>query len=220
MPMQNRPVGYPLSITDAAVLAKVAPVKIRQFVHAGLLPCLLYRDGAHTEWFNAEDIREFTQTLRGVQDAGMVERRIHEIGDALLEYLAANPPLAEYDVALAERMPVLARARSGRIHAHVQPDALARWAELHSARRWPAATLEPAVTATLEKLGAVRLRGLTPLTGGGQRWHYWWRLPTSYWSVSPDLESVIEGITAREPDEQVSTRGGTALAEPMQPIDE
>jgi len=220
MTKQNRPVGYPLSITDAALLAKVKPEKIREFVHAGLLPCLVFRDGSHTEWFNADDIRDFVDLLAGIKDASMEERRVHEVGEALRAYLAALPPLAEYDVAAAEGTPVLARARSGRIHAHVQPAAVARWAEVNLGQRFPAATLETSVAATLKSLGAVRMRGLTPITGGPQRWHYWWRLPLTFWSASPELSTLLEGLTAREPGEELAVRSGVAtLTEPMQALE-
>jgi hypothetical protein len=221
MSMQNRPVGYPLSITDAAMLAKVPPIKIREFVCAGLLPCLLFPTGSHSEWFNADDIRAFANMLAGIEDADMAARRVHEVGEALRAYLTALPPLTEYDVALVEGAPVLAKSRSGRVHAHVQPHQISAWTEQHLGRKYPSATLEGTVERTLKELGAVRMRGLTPLTGSGQRWHYWWRLPLTYWSASPELMTLLEGLTAREDGERVTVRSGKAqLVEPMREFGE
>ena len=215
MTKQNRPVGYPLSITDASVLAKTTPDKIRDFVRAGLVPCLLFRDGSHTEWFNAEDVRELAETLLNISEGTMTERRVHEIGDAVREYLAAFPPLAEYDVAVSDGMPVLARSHSGALYAHVQAKQVARFAENNLPDK-PSAWLETSVEHALKAMGAVRMRGVRPVTGGPQRWHYWWRLPLSMWSASPELVTLIEGLSAREPGERVTVRGGSpALAEPM-----
>lgn len=201
---------FPLTLTDAVVLLGVSPAQLRGYVKGGLLPCLLHRrqHGGDAEWFNGDDLAELRRLLDGKADAGREQRHIVDIVDGLHAYLAENPPLASYDEAVANRMPVLARSRHGRLHAHVQAAALADWVAAHR-DDLPTASFELTAAKALESLGAVRIRGISPLGGGKQRWQYWFRLPLHVWSASPELSTLLDSLAgAREDDEKITKRGG------------
>lgn len=198
---------YTLSATDAVMLSGASVDKIRNYVSAGLLDCLLSRRPGGTEWFAPADVEEFAKSLRGLAKASMDARRVSEIGDALRAYLTARPPLADYDDALAANAPVLAKTRSGVLHAHVQPDVLAAWADTHCPDQ-PSAWIVGPVRAGLKLLGAVQVRGISGLGGGGQRWHVWWRLPLTIWAASPELSALPHSVGgARETGEKLRRIG-------------
>lgn len=207
--MQPEARGFPLSLSDAVAALGITPSQLRGYVRGGLLPCLLLRarTGGEVEWFNPDDLTALHELLSHKGDAERQQRRIVDIVDGLHAYLAENPPLADYDQAIQRRMPVLARSRQGRLHAHVQSGALADWI---AAQRpdLVTASIETTAIAAMESLDAVRIRGLSPLNGGKQRWQYWFRLPLHVWSASPELESLVYSLAgAREDEEQVTQRG-------------
>lgn len=209
--------SFPLSITDAVTLTELTPAQLRTYVGAGLLPCLIEKHGANVEWFNPEDLAELRSLVEGKADAAREERRAIDAAEGLRLYLAAQPPLADYDRAIETHSPVLARSRSGKLHAHVQSGPVAEWLARHHPE-YPTATIETTLMQSLVSLGASRVRGITPAVGGPQRWHNWYRLPLHVWAASPDLETLIMSMgTAREDGEVVTRRGGQPpeLAEPM-----
>lgn len=208
MPKHDEPRSYPLSLTDAVTLTDLSPAQLRSFVGAGLVPCLIERGPGDDEWFNPDDLAELRRLLDGKADAERDQRRAIDAAEGLRLYLEAHPPLIDYDQAIESRSPVLARSRSGRLHAHVQSGPVAEWLAAHHPE-FPTATIESTLMQSLALLGASRVRGITPAAGGPQRWQYWYRLPLHVWSASPDLESMIVSMgTAREDGERVTRRGG------------
>lgn len=218
MPKHHEARSFPLSMDDAAVLIELSPAQLRTYVGAGLLPCLIEKHAANVEWFNADDLAELRSLLDGKADADREQRRAIDAAEGLRHYLTAHPPLADYDRAIETASPVLARSRSGKLHAHVQSGPVAEWLAAHHPE-FPTATIETTLMQSLTLLGASRVRGITPASGGAQRWHNWYRLPLHVWAASPDLEALITSMgTAREDGEQVTRRGGQppTLVEPMQ----
>lgn len=214
---------YPVPLDDAVRLTELSPGKLRDLVRAGFLPCLLLRKPGTNcdEWFNVDDLRLARKLLKGLPDAGMDERRTIDTGDAVRAYLEENPPVADYDVALENTWPVMARGRSGRIYAHVQARPVAEFARTRLKDK-PNAHFESSVVPALRRLGATQLRGIRGLTEGPQRWHMWWRLPLSMWSASPELESLmVSGLSAREQDEPVTVsrdRKDSYLRDPLRAL--
>lgn len=204
---------FTVSLSDAVALTGASPAQLRGYVKGGLLDCLLRRGGSEREWFTPDQLVELKNLLDGKVDAEREQRRVVDVVDGLRAYLAELPPLADYDQAIAQRAPVLARSRSGRLHAHVQAAALADWIA-RNRKDLPTASFELTVAKSLESIGAVRVRGISPLGGGGkQRWQYWFRLPLHTWAASPELESLLYSLTgAREDGEHVTRRrGGPAV---------
>jgi hypothetical protein len=208
MPKHAEARSYPLSMSDAATITELNPAQLRSYVGAGLLPCLIERGTGDDEWFNPDDLAELHQLLEGKADADKERRRAIDAAEGLRLYLEAHPPLIDYDRAIETRSPVLARSRAGKLHAHVQSGAVAQWLTAHHPEL-PTAGIEPTLMQSLSALGAARIRGITPATGGPQRWQYWYRLPLHVWSASPDLESLVVSMgSAREDGETVVQRGG------------
>lgn len=209
--------AYQLSIDDVAVLLGVTPGKVRDLVRAGLAPCLIAKvPGTTGEWFDPATLDILRRALKG--GGPMDERRANEVSDAVRAYVKAFPPLANYDAALEQKTPVLARSRSDRVYAHVQSDVVADFTrENHP--ELPNAWFPHTVASGLKQLGATQVRGIRGLGEGPQRWHTWWRLPLSMWSASPELESLlISGLSSREEDEPVSVskdRQDSYLRDPL-----
>lgn len=211
---------YTLSITDAVVMSGVSVGKIRDLVLAGLLPCLIDRRDGGTEWFDPDDVRSLVQLRRDMDKglpATMDARRVDQVGDALRRYLEALKPRADYDEALTAKAPVLAKTRSGVIHAHVQADVLAAWADVNCSDL-PTAWLLGPVRSGLKLLGAIQVRGIAGLSGTGQRWHTWHRLPLTVWSAIPEHQELRYNLDgAREQGERVQRSGDeTILADPLE----
>ena len=209
--------GYTLTATETADLAEVTLPRLRSLVAGGLIPCLLWHTEGGDEWFHPEDVRTLQGLLSAKAEAAKSERRVMDTSEAIQRYLAERPPVGDYDQAIERGFPVIARSRSGRLHAHVQADTVAKWVEANHPEL-PTATIETTLAPTLAELGAPRIRGLSSLYGGGQRWHWWHRLPLHMWSASPELASMLHSMAgAREDGEQVTRRGGQPphLAEPM-----
>lgn len=205
MSKHDIPRAYPLSMTDAVELSGATPGQLRDFARAGLLPCLTERAPGGEEWFNPDDLAEVKLTFSTIANAPTDERRVHNVGEALRRYLEARPPLADYDAALESGSPVLARSKSGTTYAHVHPQVLADWADVHCPDL-PASWILGPVRAALKLLGAAQVRGIRPVTGGDQRWHTWYRLPVSIWAATPEVQTLLQGLGgAREFGEK--TRG-------------
>jgi hypothetical protein len=214
--------GYTLTATETAELAEVTLPRLRSLVAGGLLPCLLWHTASGDEWFHPDDVRTLRELLSTKAEAAKSERRVMDTSEAIQRYLVERPPIGDYDQAIERGFPVIARSRAGRLHAHVQADVLASWVEANHPEL-PTASIEMSLASTLVELGAPRIRGLSALYGGGQRWHYWYRLPLHMWSASPDLASMLHSMAGgREDGERVVRRGHQPprLAEPMRVGDE
>lgn len=206
---------YPLSLEEAAKLADVTPAQLRDLVRCGRVPCLLLTNG---EWFNHDDITEHREIM-AKSSASMHERRALDLGDALRAYLTERPPLVDYDEAIIADAPVLARALDGTVFAHVQPGSVVAFAQ--SKGRWVNVQAAEAVRQALTAMGSVKVRGIRPLTGGKQRWNFWFRVPLGIWSMNPEHASLLADIGGTRHGEQVKRTAavGVHLTSPMQSVD-
>src|SRR3954463_3054993 len=184
---------YPLSMAEASVLSGLNPRQIRDFASAGMVTVLLENGPGGPEWFNADDVRDLQKQVATITDQEMDMRRVHDLGEALRAYMAQFPPLVDYDAALETDSPVLGRAKSGSIYAHVQPESIANFAGANCPTL-PSAWTPIAVRKSLELIGAVRMRGLRPIGGGEQRWQVWYRLPLTYWASTIEVQNLISSL--------------------------
>lgn len=183
---------YPLNIIDAAKIGEKTIFNLRDLVVSGKLSCLVNVDPDGVEWFNLEDVR-LARDILAVADSNSTDhRRAIQVGEVVRAYLEAHPPLADYNEAVGRSAPVLAKGAGGTIFAHVQLDTVAEFARDQD--MGPLAQLPTSLGIGLKNMGARKVRGIRGLTGGDQKWHYWYRLPVTLWSVSPDLGTVLHTL--------------------------
>lgn len=221
MTLQFEPRPYPLSIADAARVAHRTPGEIRDLVASKLLSCLVLADAEGTEWFNAEDVRVACQGIEASGPDSLDYRRALQAGAAIRKYLEKVPPVADYDDAIERNAPLLAKTKKGRIFAHIQPEVACEFIRANSTE-WPLAELPTSLRIALKAMGALKVRGIRGLTGGEQRWHYWYRLPQTTWSAAPELGTVLQNLAGMRDEGEKMTRreGGEAeLADPINPVD-
>lgn len=201
---QKRPnyaaLGFVLTVDDAQeVLELSCPGEVYDLVRAGVLAAL-YLDGAVL--FHPEELTAFDFLRR--RDLTDPTVRIALRAQAVIRaYLAARPPLPDYDEAVLRQSPLLVAVKRRSVVC-VQESALMAFhngsdaVQLHQDVPITSVSLR----SGMEQVGMLRMRGFVAEAdrgSGAQRWTWWWRLPDSLVSdVLPEVGLVLhEGEGAR-----------------------
>ncbi len=164
-------------------------------------------EARHARFRKVHDLVTADETVRGV------------VQQVIREYLAAMPPVDDYDVALATDSPLWGSSKNGRT-LNIRTHAVVAYRQRTDGR---VPVTSSGVDAALERIGALRVRGLTPAAtpGGKQRWGMWWRIPPSLLDGENEdtlATDLLCGV--REPDEEVRRRAGAhvMLSDPLEAI--
>jgi hypothetical protein len=188
--------AFLLDIDAAAGVLDVSPTRLVDLVRAGCVSALLVRPSDTTDRpplrFAPDLLIRDHELLRTADHVHRVAE-VDAVATALRAYLAACPPTADYDAALAGDLPVLARNRQAEPCAHIRADVLQ--ARIQPDRRPGepdgALVLPSRMAWALSRLGCVRRNGLRPMGGGPQRWEAWWRVPMWFWP-DPGTDTVAD----------------------------
>jgi hypothetical protein len=193
-----------LTIDDAREVLDLDDIaQVADLVRAGALRALLTKDADFGLMFHPDELAAYdAERQRGQAGVPEVSTAVRAQG-IIRAYLAARPPLDGYNQAVLQQRP-LRVAVKGRSVLGVQVAALL---EFHN--RSDAVQLQQAapitsgsLTAALERIDAVRMRGFIAEADRGtsvQRWAWWWRLPDSLVEGTVPLPGVMvhEGERAK-----------------------
>lgn len=204
--------GFTCTVDDVAELLELTRAEAIDLIRARDLPCLLKSAStpAHPATFlvHADEVR----ALAHRKEHGLLssDERLRAVTQVRLrEYLQAMPPVEDYDEAIEFGYPLWGRASGGKRTLNVRPDAVQAF--LLDRDPLCGATVS-AIVMTLERLGAVKVRGVVPWSqqGGKQRWGTMYRVPQSLLD-GDSLDLLVRDVTAsqREPDEEVRRRPGS-----------
>lgn len=214
-----RSLGFVLTAGDVAEVLECTTAQTLDLLRAGDISALITStagpmtplmflfhpdEARHAQVRRTHDLVTADETVRGL------------VQQVLRDYLADVPPVEDYDVALETNAPLWGSSRNGRT-LNVRTDAVLAYRR-RTDGRVPVTT--SGVEATLDRLGALRVRGLVPAAtpGGKQRWGTWWRVPPSLLAGEDEdalAADLVYGV--RDPDEEVRRRAGAhaVLAEPL-----
>jgi hypothetical protein len=204
--------GFPLSLTQAARVLEVTPDAVVDLVRAGHLGAYLCPATESAERpplrFHPGALPLLATRLRDV-DSDVNESL--GIAAGLREYLAQRTPADSHRDAVAAGRPVLAKAKTGQIYAHINPKVLQSFLlerDLQG-RRGVRLAITETVTNGLTQLGCTRMRGIRPIGDLKQVWEVWWRVPHSIYSLDPDDAGRVDDFPAfggaRESGEPVAS---------------
>jgi hypothetical protein len=171
-----------LTMEQASALTGVPASTLRAQVDLAGAPVLWGQLAADVQPEPFVTVRTATELARRVDvvSAQNVESRVMEIRAALRDYLAARPPVREYDTAVSTGTPYVARMgnRHGMDVAHIQVSAFQAFQRERSA---PVVDqMGDRIESALDFLGARMMRGLRD-ERGVSRGRTWWRLPATMW---------------------------------------
>jgi hypothetical protein len=211
--------GFAFTAADVSATLGIDPAAVNDLVRSGDLACLVVRTSEAMPrpklLFHPDDVRDFGRRMRSdrLSVSAALTARIQPL---LREYLREVPAVEDYDEALALDAPLLAGTRSGADALHIRTQSVA---DFH-ARAHPAEegiVTASAVQTVLERLGALRVRGLTGVAdrGGKQRWGVWWRVPLSLIDGGNESAAAADAaLGVRLGGEKVTKRGrGPAFLE-------
>jgi hypothetical protein len=205
--------GFTLTVNDAAELLSLTRAETLDLIRARDLPSLLLSSptpmSPATFLLHVDEVRALAGRMESQELTS--DERIRSLTQARLrDYLAACPPVDDYDEAIECGHPLWGRVLGGRRTLNVRADAIRDF----FARIDPLMSMtESSIAMTLERLGGVKVRGVVPwaTVGGKQRWATMYRIPQSL--LDGDSEDVlVRDVTAgqREPGEEVRRRPGSA----------
>jgi len=197
-PLTGPAANFHVTLTEAARRLGLPPPAVCDLVRAGHLGALLAATHEVAERpplrFCEESLAEIHAALF-VPDAPQLAAKpalravsaLHAVASALRDYLATRPPTDSAEVAESQRLPLLSKARSGAIYAHVRTEPVAELARrLATGHAKVRLAVDSETVEALRRLGCQQVRGVYPLGGGRQSWKTWWRVPLSVWSVERD----------------------------------
>lgn len=188
--------AFTLPLTEAAAVLEMTPTELADLVRGGCAYALLVPPSEVTDrpplCFSPGLLRDLRQRLESRADESEAAE-VRTVANALRSYLAAHRPTEDYDEALRRQVPVLLRNRSGRVLAHVQLEWIINEVERTKPMAGPGSFshLPRHTTEVLVRLGCLNVKGSRPLGGGPQRWHSWWRIPRSIWSVDGAFDGDV-----------------------------
>ena len=187
--------GFTLTADDAADVLGTSGAEVVDLIREGMLPAFVWAPFpmAPLRFFLHPDVvTDYARRRRA--DILTADDTVRPAAlKALRRYLADYPPTGDYDLALEKRLPLWGSTRSGRA-LHIRP------ADVVAAHDDPRVILtESALVNALERVRAVRVRGVVPLDdrGGKQRWSGWWRVPTSLLDGTDEdaaAADVLQGV--------------------------
>jgi hypothetical protein len=204
--------GFTYTVDDAAEVLNLTRAETLDLVRARDLPSLLMSASTPTHpatfLIHADEVRALA--YRREHSLLSSDERLRAVTQVRLrEYLKAMPPVEDYDEAIEFGYPLWGRTSGGKRTLNVRPDAVQTY--LLGQDPLCGATTS-AVIMTLERLGAVKVRGVVPWTtqGGKQRWGTMYRIPQSLLD-GDSLDLLVRDVTAgqREPGEEVRRRPGS-----------
>ena len=228
MPEINyKALGFVLSSSDAAEVLGNSIGEVHDLVRSGELTALVSSPGPLAPLmfhFHPDEVSQTEVRLRKLSNGSTLSTDVRNrvrVQKALRAYLEAVPASGDYDTALAGNAPLWGRTRNGTPVLHVRAEAVASFGTVADG----IPVTMSMTRAALDYLGALRVRGITPVNEPGQqRWGVWFRLADGFAPGDDDESAVIRGIIfgAREPGERVTRRGmGPAyLADSLDPDSE
>jgi hypothetical protein len=202
--------AFTLAPGDAARALGLTATELADLVRTGRLPTLLGPfDGSPPVRFAPDVLAAFATAMAEARvDAATLE--LMTASRVLRRYLEQAPPVADYGEAVEMSAPLLSRARSREVYAHVSAKAFAERMRRETGdlvwRVQGAADAE----RVLRALGCVKVRGIRALDSPQrQRWSWWFRVPLSLWSLEGSARDPFTAITdwpalgrsSREPGE-------------------
>lgn len=204
--------GFTLTAADVATVLGIDTAAVNDLVRSSDLVHLSVRSSESMPrpklLFHPDDVRDYGRRMRTSQlsvSAALTGR----VQPVLRAYLRDIPAVDDYDEALTLDAPLLAGTRSGADALHVRTQSVADW----HVRAHPVEAglvTASAVQTVLERLGALRVRGLTGAAdrGGKQRWGVWWRVPLSLIDGENEgAASVDAALGVRVNGEKVTKHG-------------
>lgn len=207
--------GFTVTVDDAAELLKLTRAEVLDLIRARDLPSMLLAaptPAAPAAFrIHVDELRALAERVANRELT--VDERIRALTQThLREYLAACPPVEDYDEAAECGLPLWGRTSGGKRTLNVFASAVRNYVEMLD----PQTTLtESAIAMTLQRLGGVRVRGVIPWStpGGKQRWATMYRIPQSLLPAgAADETAVARDVTMpqREPGEEVRRQAGSA----------
>lgn len=208
MSTDDSPAGWGFTFTtdDAADVLGVATAEVVDLIRVGTLPALTWAPSpmAPLRFFlRPESVTAYAR--RRELDTLLADETVRPVAlRALRSYLERFPPTDDYDLAVETRRPLWGSTRNGRA-LHI------RTADVVAAHDDVRAVLtESGLVNALERVRAVRIRGVVPASerGGKQRWGGWWRIPTSLLDgLDSDAAAadMLQGVV--ESGERLTRRG-------------
>lgn len=205
--------GFALTVDDAAGMLSLTRAEVLDLIRARDLPSLLL--AAPTPLAPAafrlhhDEVRRLAERMANRELT--VDERIRALTQTRLrEYLAANPPVQDYDEAVEYDAPLWARSAGGKRTLNVFASSVRKYVESLD----PMTTLtESSIAMTLERMGGVKVRGVVPFSapGGKQRWGAMYRIPQSLLHRE-DETALARDVTMsqREPEEEFRRSPGSA----------
>lgn len=202
--------GFALDLAAAAEVLNATPSKVQDMAHSGLLTPLCVTDPlspARGLWFHPDDVSRAEVAMRKSTISANHRNRLRVLA-ALRDYLASKPPERRYNVAMVNNAPLLSKTRQREEVVNVRAEAVAAFGTERDGVQLSVSM----TTATLEFLGALRVRGITAVDEPGrQRWGVWFRLPPGFLPglQAADLAEVAQGFVSGALDEgdKVTRRG-------------
>lgn len=213
--------GFRFTAADAAAVIQISVAEVNDLIRTGDLAFLTYRAPGPlpqlTVLFHSDEVADFSRRRREDRVASDVALAAR-VQAALRRYLREVQVEEDYDEALERGAPLLAGTKQGDA-LHIQVPSLVAF--YNQAREPHQAILtEHAVAGALERLKALRVRGVIPVAdrGGKQRWGTWWRIPLSLLdgdNTEAAARDVVDGV--RAPEEKLRRYGtqGVFLDAPL-----
>jgi hypothetical protein len=203
--------GFTFGVGDAAEVLGLATAEVLDLIRAGSMRALVGSAAPMAPLtFHLHPRSVAAYARRREQDRLTADETLRPLClAALREYLETHPPTDDYDVAMRDNLPLWGSTRRGRA-LHLRTRTVVEW--VHRASMSSPVT-EAALIATLERVGAVKQRGVTATAAPGtQRWGWWWRVPPSLLRPRDEdgaAADMLLGVV--EPGERVSRRAGGAV---------
>lgn len=205
--------GFTVTVDQAAELLKLTRAETLDLIRARDIVTLLPSAPTPTSpagflmhWAAVQDLA----SRRGKKTLTSDEGVRSFVQPLLRRYLEARSPLDDYDEATETGYPLWGRAMGGVRTLNIRVDAVIEFAMAEDPLR---SITSSAIEMTLERIGAVRVRGVIPWgkRGGKQRWGTLWRIPQSLLH-GEDADALVRDVTSgqREPEEEVRRRPGSA----------
>lgn len=199
--------GFTLTVDDAADALRLPSAEVIDLIRLGRLAALVTAPrpmAPLTFRLHPASVRGFVMR----RDADLLtsdETMRPAVLRALREYLAGHPPTGDYERALREDRPLWGATRGGGRALHLRVKSVVA---AHERSGSPTLLTISAVSGALEQVGGVHVRGVTPADGGGQRWAWWWRVPSSLLPAEGEDGAVVDVLRGvMEPGERLTTRG-------------
>ena len=215
--------GFTLTTEDARRALRLGTQgEVHELVRTRVLAALYCADpetGRELLLFHPDNVRYCAGVLTDRAEDFAVRQVRHAV-EVLREYLAAVPAVDDADDAVRTSAPLRCAVRGRATAACVHPKTVRTW---HNARdvvtlNEAAPVTTAAVTAALQRVGAVRTRGVIAVADSGsgrQRWSTWWRVPADVFSGGVPDPAPVEVL----PGDRLAVVGGEVVVRGKQGVD-